>query len=144
MSSDVLAFVLARLREEQTRARDRGDGSPVDLMSSPGHDRSCARAMLSQSRLAPWAQHRLSDIQVRHLIQIGYTRGQNANHESLAVEFALLQRLQVLRAVAARPRWRLARVERRALAEVPGLELAIRLMAVRFSHHRDYREEWRA
>lgn len=143
MSDELLAFVLARLREQRARTGDVGDGSIVDVLSSPGHDRECARAMLSQSRRGPFGPPtQLSDIQVQHLLQIGHTRGETTS-DSAFVEFAIVQRLQMLHAVAARGRWRLSRTERRVLAEMPGLEVAVRFIAARFSHHNSYREEWR-
>lgn len=52
------------------------------LFTIPGHDRECANAMLSQSRL----QHasRIDDIQVRHLLQIGYRAGRQVTEEDQA------------------------------------------------------------
>jgi hypothetical protein len=44
----------------------------VELFSLPGHDRDCARAMLSQARLRGCP---LDDLQVAHLISIGYSAG---------------------------------------------------------------------
>jgi hypothetical protein len=44
----------------------------VELFSLPGHDRDCAKAMLSQARLRT---RPLDDLQVAHLISIGYRAG---------------------------------------------------------------------
>jgi hypothetical protein len=44
----------------------------VELFSLPGHDRECAVAMLSQARLRT---RPLDDLQVAHLISIGYSAG---------------------------------------------------------------------
>lgn len=54
------------------------------LFTLPGHDRECASAMLSQSRL----QHasRIDDIQVRHLLQIGYRAGRQVTEEDQAFD----------------------------------------------------------
>jgi hypothetical protein len=44
----------------------------VEMFSRPGHDRECAVAMLSEARLRT---SRLDDIQVAHLLVIGYRAG---------------------------------------------------------------------
>jgi hypothetical protein len=45
----------------------------LNLFTVEGHDRDAARAMLSQSRLRDAS--RIDDIQVHHLLQIGYRAG---------------------------------------------------------------------
>jgi hypothetical protein len=55
----------------------------VDYFTTPGHDRDVAHAILAQSR------HRtdpIDDIQVRHLLQIGYTAGRAVTAEDAAFE----------------------------------------------------------
>lgn len=47
--------------------------SEVDYYTTEGHDREVAHAILSQSRL-PHAS-RIDDIQVQHLLRIGYRAG---------------------------------------------------------------------
>ncbi len=49
------------------------DTSEIDYYAIEGHDRDAALAMLSQSRL-PHAS-RIDDVQVQHLLQIGYRAG---------------------------------------------------------------------
>lgn len=59
--------------------------SPVDRWSSPGHDRDCARAIYAQ---ATHRLHPLDEIQVEHLLRIGYAAGWQA---ALDVASAALQ-----------------------------------------------------
>jgi hypothetical protein len=47
--------------------------SEIDYYTTEGHDRDAALAMLSQARL-PLAS-RIDEVQVRHLLQIGYRAG---------------------------------------------------------------------
>ena len=46
----------------------------VILYSQPGHDRDCALAMLNQARVSRLSDP-IDDIQVEHLLSIGYTAG---------------------------------------------------------------------
>ena len=55
--------------------------SPVDRWSSPGHDRDCARAIHAQAR---HRFHPIDDVQVEHLLRIGYTAGRRAAMEDVA------------------------------------------------------------
>lgn len=55
----------------------------VDYFTTPGYDREIAHAILAQSR------HRsdpIDDIQVRHLLQIGYTAGRAVTVDDAAFE----------------------------------------------------------
>lgn len=55
----------------------------LDYYTTPGHDREIAHAILAQAR------HRndpIDDIQVRHLLCIGYTAGRAYTHEDAAFE----------------------------------------------------------
>lgn len=56
----------------------------LDLLTTPGHDRDVAYAVLSQSRLCTSP---IDDIQVRHLLAIGYRAGRAA---SIAATLPLL------------------------------------------------------
>lgn len=51
-----------------------------DRYSVPGHDRDCLRAMWAQAghRVNP-----LSQVQVKHLLMIGWTAGATAEHEAI-------------------------------------------------------------
>lgn len=49
----------------------------LERYSLPGHDRDCARALLSQARHGS----PLSPVQVEHLLNIGWTAGATAEHE---------------------------------------------------------------
>lgn len=51
----------------------------ISLYALEGHDRDCAEAILSQSRLT--AASRIDDIQVRHLLAIGYRAGRAATDD---------------------------------------------------------------
>jgi hypothetical protein len=53
----------------------------VELFTRPGHDRDCARAMLSQARLRTSP---LDDLQVAHLLAIGYRAGVAAGRTAAA------------------------------------------------------------
>lgn len=75
VTDDLVAFIRARLAEVEKRlqwALDLGDGDEIDRHSLPGHSREVARAIHSQARnrLSP-----ISDIQVRHLLAIGFAAG---------------------------------------------------------------------
>lgn len=56
----------------------------VDYFTTPGYDREIAHAILAQSR------HRhaspIDDIQVRHLLQIGYMAGRTVTVDDVAFE----------------------------------------------------------
>jgi hypothetical protein len=59
------------------------DTDEIDYYTTPGRDREIAYAILSQAR------HRndpIDDIQVRHLLRIGYTAGRAYTHEDAAFE----------------------------------------------------------
>ncbi len=57
-------------------------GTDLDYWTIKGHDRDAAYAMLSQSRL-PNAS-RIDDIQVQHLLRIGYSAGRRITEDDQA------------------------------------------------------------
>ncbi len=61
--------------------------STVELYSQPGHDRECALAMLNQARLGR-DPNGISDIQVEHLLAIGYRAGAAHERERTAQQIA--------------------------------------------------------
>lgn len=58
----------------------------VEALSLPGHDRDCALAMLSQSRLRH--SSRIDEIQVAHLVAIGYRAGRAVAEARVRAEVA--------------------------------------------------------
>lgn len=56
----------------------------LDYFTTPGHDRNVAYAILAQSRLRDASP--IDDIQVRHLLRIGYTAGRAVTAEDAAFE----------------------------------------------------------
>lgn len=56
------------------------DDETLERYSRPGHDRDCLRAMWSQ---AGQAVSPLSQVQVKHLLMIGWSAGATAEHEAM-------------------------------------------------------------
>jgi hypothetical protein len=97
--------------------------SSVEFFSLPGHDRECAAAILNQAR---GRRTPLDDIQVEHLLRIGFTAGKAAARREANQRFAFewrRPRLTVYR--AADPR-RLHLVLNRYPGVVIGLCLQVR------------------
>lgn len=74
MTDNLASRVLAAIEEAERIAQEEGDGSQVDRLSTPGHDRDVARAIANQARLR---HSPITDVQVQHLLLIGYQRGQS-------------------------------------------------------------------
>jgi hypothetical protein len=58
----------------------------LDYFTTPGHDRDIAHAILAQSRNRNCSP--IDDIQVRHLLRIGYTAGRAVTVEDVAFELS--------------------------------------------------------
>lgn len=59
------------------------DIDEIGLYANPGHDLDGAVAMLPQARLG---HHPIDDIQVRHLLQIGYRAGRQVTEDDQRFE----------------------------------------------------------
>lgn len=70
----------------------------VDYYTTEGHDRDAAVAMLSQSRL-PHAS-RIDDVQVRHLLQIGYRAGRQVTEADATSDRTDLRLTRLLYVIA--------------------------------------------
>lgn len=70
-------------RSPGTHARRDEIRDDVERLSTPGHDRDCAIAILAQARRVATDHGSLSNIQVRHLLSIGRTAGFNAGRQAV-------------------------------------------------------------
>jgi len=70
------------------------DDEVYEVMLPPGHDRNVAVAILSQARLG---RNPIDDIQVRHLLAIGYRAGLAKGRERTVLTWAVVEAAEVWR-----------------------------------------------